>query len=491
MNTQQRAILSKARRLLAMDSRWITVKPNGAENKGSPVKIDESGRIEAGMGGKFNGEKINEVRKSFVGAKTPSKEHLAAANSTKSQGKTSIQEKIKQSAAVAKNEVGTASQGKSKTPAAQAKATAISYVQENKKRFQQGGLDFRNMDEKIAGEFGKNLEGLRRYEGEFKRISDHLASVHNGYQPNSFDFRGVMKAEDLSKYVSAGILKEDPSSKSGWGYFFTDEGAALGSQIIRRKVVSKSATTTSESTKEKADTGNSKAVATEPKIPDWYAEIRSKHSQPYWNGKFYGGKKKDAHRIYVSGKEYTISSEQKAELEQHRKDWASFKASQQAGGTYLNVPYEQRELAKQHGAKWNPDKKKWYLPPGVELADEIKHFSPDYKAPVQQQATSSPQVSQPAIANVKTRDYDMDSMSETELKEHIQQLRKQRRQYQNVMNEGGEGFNPYDRRLEEAWGKLSERFPNSKLGNSKLDEEIKRDNLREMRALAKAFGFRR
>ncbi len=243
MNTQQRAILSKARRLLAMDSRWITVKPNGAENKGSPVKIDESGRIEAGMGGKFNGEKINEVRKSFVGAKTPSKEHLAATNATKSQSKTSIQEKIKQSAAVAKNEVGAASQGKPKTPAAQAKATAISYVQENKKRFQQGGLDFRNMDEKTAGEFGKNLEGLRKHEGEFKRIADHLASVHNGYQPNSFDFRGVMKAEDLSKYVSAGILKEDPSSKSGWGYFFTDEGAALGSQIIRRKVVSKSATT--------------------------------------------------------------------------------------------------------------------------------------------------------------------------------------------------------------------------------------------------------
>ena len=243
MNTQQRAILSKARRLLAMDSRWITVKPNGAENKGSPVKIDESGRIEAGMGGKFNGEKINEVRKSFVGAKTPSKEHLAVTNATKSQSKTSIQEKIKQSAAVAKNEVGAASQGKPKTPAAQAKATAISYVRENKKRFQQGGLDFRNMDEKTAGEFGKNLEGLRKYEGEFKRISDHLASVHNGYQPNSFDFRGVMKAEDLSKYVSAGILKEDPSSKSGWGYFFTDEGAALGSQIIRRKVVAKPATT--------------------------------------------------------------------------------------------------------------------------------------------------------------------------------------------------------------------------------------------------------
>lgn len=231
MNMQQIAILSKARQLLAMDSRWITVKPNGAENKGSPVKIDESGRIEAGMGGKFNGEKINEVRKSFVGAKTPSKEHLTAA--------------------------------------------------------------------------GKEAE------------------------------------------------KTPPNN-----------------------------------VKEEIGSNNNKTVTTEPKIPDWYAEIRSKHSQPYWNGKFYDGKKKDTHRIYVSGKEYTISSEQKAELEQHRKDWASFKASQQAGGTYLNVPYEQRELAKQHGAKWNPDKKKWYLPPGVELADEIKHFRQDSSPLAQQKATA-------------------------------------------------------------------------------------------------------
>ena len=96
MNTQQRAILSKARRLLEMDSRWITVKPNGAENKGSPVKIDESGRIEAGMGGKFNGEKINEVRKSFVGAKTPSKEHLAAAAKPKSEKKPTAKVKLKE-----------------------------------------------------------------------------------------------------------------------------------------------------------------------------------------------------------------------------------------------------------------------------------------------------------------------------------------------------------------------------------------------------------
>lgn len=50
-----------------MADKWITVKPNGADNKGSPALIGEGGEIKAGMGGKFNGEKISEVRSSFTG----------------------------------------------------------------------------------------------------------------------------------------------------------------------------------------------------------------------------------------------------------------------------------------------------------------------------------------------------------------------------------------------------------------------------------------
>ncbi|WP_207551847.1 hypothetical protein [Rodentibacter trehalosifermentans] len=62
--------------VFAMDDRWITVKPNGAKGKGSPVKIDDEGRIVAGMGGKFKGVKISEVRKDFKGPKTPNKSSL-------------------------------------------------------------------------------------------------------------------------------------------------------------------------------------------------------------------------------------------------------------------------------------------------------------------------------------------------------------------------------------------------------------------------------
>ena len=372
MNTQQRAILSKARRLLAMDSRWITVKPNGAENKGSPVKIDESGRIEAGMGGKFNGEKINEVRKSFVGAKTPSKEYLAAAAKPKSEKKPPAKVKLKETHIQIKEPI--------KAEKSIFGGYWVDGMPENSS-IDRNDVTVKNghivgvrkgLEQAMSRELGRTIETV----GEAQPLSEKTLAR----QKAEADTKAEQKARsEREAAIMVALLR---------GNMPPELAERIGGQTKTSAAASKSATTTSESTKEKADTGNSKAVTTEPKIPDWYAEIRSKHSQPYWNGKFYDGKKKDTHRIYVSGKEYTISSEQKAELEQHRKDWASFKASQQAGGTYLNVPYEQRELAKQHGAKWNPDKKKWYLPPGVELADEIKHFRQDSSPLAQQKATA-------------------------------------------------------------------------------------------------------
>jgi len=58
--------------------RWITVKPNGAEHKGAHIKLDESGRIVAGAGGKFNGEKLTEIRKDFAGPHTAGHEKRQA-----------------------------------------------------------------------------------------------------------------------------------------------------------------------------------------------------------------------------------------------------------------------------------------------------------------------------------------------------------------------------------------------------------------------------
>lgn len=57
----------------ALDDKWITVKPNGPENKGQPALIGEGGEIKAGMGGKFNGQKIHEIPRTFENPKWEAK----------------------------------------------------------------------------------------------------------------------------------------------------------------------------------------------------------------------------------------------------------------------------------------------------------------------------------------------------------------------------------------------------------------------------------
>jgi hypothetical protein len=35
--------------------------------------------------------------------------------------------------------------------------------------------------------------------------------------------------------------------------------------------------------------------------------------------------------------------------------------------TFLNVPYAEKDEARELGARWNPARKRWYVPPGVAL----------------------------------------------------------------------------------------------------------------------------
>ena len=53
------------RKDIAQDDKWITVKPNGAENKGRPVLIESTtGQILGGMGGRFNGQSVKQLGES-------------------------------------------------------------------------------------------------------------------------------------------------------------------------------------------------------------------------------------------------------------------------------------------------------------------------------------------------------------------------------------------------------------------------------------------
>lgn len=66
------------------DSRWITVHPNGKDHPGQPVLIGKDGHVEGGMGGKFNGKKIDDLHgdpeKPKAPALTPEQRHAIKKN---------------------------------------------------------------------------------------------------------------------------------------------------------------------------------------------------------------------------------------------------------------------------------------------------------------------------------------------------------------------------------------------------------------------------
>jgi hypothetical protein len=54
--------------LFAMDAQWVTAKPNGPDNKGTPLLIGRGGKVIGGAGGKLNGQKNGKGGKSKGGS---------------------------------------------------------------------------------------------------------------------------------------------------------------------------------------------------------------------------------------------------------------------------------------------------------------------------------------------------------------------------------------------------------------------------------------
>jgi hypothetical protein len=75
-----------------------------------------------------------------------------------------------------------------------------------------------------------------------------------------------------------------------------------------------------------------------------------------------------ASALYADPPDYSKVNAKTAEREKKKEE-------AKAARTYLNVPYPERWTAKQHGAKWDKVVKKWYLPDGVEMHEDLKQYA--------------------------------------------------------------------------------------------------------------------
>lgn len=182
-------------------------------------------------------------------------------------------------------------------------------------------------------------------------------------------------------------------------------------------------------------------------------------SNGYWNGKFYSN-----NRVFVDGKQVKLTNEEAEALKKWQKEYARFKEERKedtkiAPKAYLNVKYEDRNAAKQAGAKWDPDAKKWFWDKrSGEMPEALNRF---YGIP-----QSAPKAER--VITQKTETAKPSSMTDRE-------LAAQAKRYDNTFNEGGEGYNPYRVEQEKrSWGALRRSSTESAL---KSFPEMYLDNL--------------
>lgn len=102
---------------------------------------------------------------------------------------------------------------------------------------------------------------------------------------------------------------------------------------------------------------------------------------------------------------------------------------------YLNVPYAEKELAKKYGAAWDAEKRKWYVRDSI--PEQLVKFDPANAKPIEQTVDYAKQRATTQLPKMKIND-----LSEDEL------IRKAK-EYKRIALEGGDGYNPFQSRLDD------------------------------------------
>lgn len=165
------------------DAHWITVKPNGPEHKGQPVLIDDEGggRILGGMGGKFNGQRISEIRKSSTGQKSPSEATLKAKREEqeKANGGSMNQEELRTAYRAVRDKVRNAGNEYYKNLEQHPEINQA--IEQEKAKL----ADISRLLQQVQREEGKDSENYKALSLESDIISTRIAALQNSAFPEA------------------------------------------------------------------------------------------------------------------------------------------------------------------------------------------------------------------------------------------------------------------------------------------------------------------
>ena len=378
--------------VFAMDDKWITVKPNGDKGKGSHVKIDGEGRVVAGMGGKFNGVKINEVRKDFKGPKTPDKKVIQQNKKAEKQAKE--EQRLKREAEILRK-------GRED----------LSHQQEVKKE----SFPISNEKPGTLGKPVKEIEKARLFEVDLEVYGINKRFKESIWIPKSQLDEHNNVSSDFLKIKIQEIREKYQGGVTGFFQHGSHEGLSLHPSSEDKPKKEKSVL---EQYRDRVSRliNNPEynfSKAKKEDIDSFYKSLRSTFKNDNFSARQLNdiahysferegfdarnyGFWKNADDFVKAGLlketprsdrwEYKLTQEGAALVkaiadisrgENLKKERLNNQVDVSKSHTYLNVPYAEKDEAKSLGAKWDKSKKKWYMPAGKELPDGLKKYATD------------------------------------------------------------------------------------------------------------------
>lgn len=330
--------------------KWITVHPNGPDSTGSHVKVGEGGEIKAGMGGKFNGEKIGEVRKGFTGPKShqakPYQEPEAESEGSLILKNLAQQASPDPSETMRIRQQMAAAEARGRASAEAQNRGAVGGVASPLERHQQEARTAAASSAQSTQEF------LRKNAVAPSSTVAPAPEFATGESP--FGAKPPpMKQGHLQINEKRKVLKE------------TDKGIGIENRVY-----------TSAMKKQKAGealTNNERSALMNKEDIRWLPKSGV-----------------SVHEGHVVGIEPWVQ-------EKHGFKLAEGVSAPKVEKKYLTVPFDRKDEAKKHGAKWDAEKKSWFFP-GGELPEGLKKFSGQQAAPRAPQQMAS--VSQPTAAQL-------------------------------------------------------------------------------------------
>ena len=418
---------------IVFDDRWITLKgkkkKNGEDGKGGArVKLDDSGKIIAGLNGNFHGKTIAEMKAHAKAKKAQEAETKAIENTVKfnQDGYNKAVEKIKANNKILYNKAIANADKKHKRIIDNARDKYESILNELK---EQGLISSKgNFKGSNKSEQGKRLADAKRdYENAQDNLKASYARAEKKYQLDndnlvvngcyslpSVENKTVNNApsnighvvKESEKAVMVEVEIDSPHTdhlivKGVWiPKKMLDENGNAPDWYLEKRLKEidnlhgrdnldlplfgyNSWYYGSKNYKNKNTQANKYSnieVKEKKEKPKWFTEIenaeKEKSNNAQFNGKFYNNSKNEqgTYKIYVNGNSYIVNEKQKQEYEDYKANNKAFHEQAKKDATYLKIPYAERNVAKMAGAKWDAERKQWYMEKDLTIPEHLKSY---------------------------------------------------------------------------------------------------------------------